>query len=153
MGIDLPEHYSPSEDEPYMNPDQLEYFKQKLLCWRDQLLKESGETLEELREHNGREIDLLDQGSREADITLKLRTRDRYRKLIRKIDAALERIKDRTYGFCEETGEEIGLKRLEARPIATFSLETQQWHEHLEKRERQRGGSRFGSPFTMNGGE
>jgi DnaK suppressor protein len=151
MGIDLPDYYSPSEGEPYMNPAQLEYFKQKLIRWRDRLLRESGETLEELRENSTREIDFLDQGTRETDMTLKLRTRDRYRKLILKIDEALERMKDGTYGYCEETGEEIGIKRLEARPVATLSLEAQQWHERREKGERQRGGIRgFGTFYPQD---
>lgn len=151
MGIDISPDYSPSVDEPYMNDSQLEYFRQKLLRWRDRLISESGETLEELREHSSREIDLLDQGSLEMDMTLKLRTRDRYRKLIRKIDAALERIKAGTYGFCEETGEEIGIRRLEARPIATLSLEAQQWHERMEKKERvrQRGSRGLGAHQSM----
>lgn len=136
MGADLPENYSPHEDEPYMNPVQIEYFRRKLISWRENLLRESGETLEQLKKEEGKEIDLLDRGSWETNTSLKLKTRDRYRKLIYKIESALERIKAGTYGYCEETGEEIGIRRLEARPIATLSIEAQEWHELMERKAR-----------------
>jgi DnaK suppressor protein len=135
---DLPYGYAPSKDEPYMNPRQLEYFKRKLLKWREQLLRESDETLSQLKQESERETDFIDQGSREADTALKLRTRDRARRLTYKIEEALDRIKNGTYGYCEETGEEIGIRRLEARPIATYCLEAQQWHERQEKSNRER---------------
>lgn len=139
MKCDLPGDYSPSEDEPYMNPRQLEYFRRKLLLWREQLLKESDETRNQLKEESIKEIDVIDQGALELSMTLKLKTRDRSRKLIYKIDDALKRINNGTYGYCEETGEEIGLRRLEARPIATLSIEAQEWHERMERRGRARG--------------
>jgi len=139
MKCDLLGDYSPSEDEPYMNPRQLEYFRRKLLLWREQLLKESDETRNQLKEESIREIDVLDQGVLELSMNLKLKTRDRSRKLIYKIDDALERINNGTYGYCEQTGEEIGLSRLEARPIATLSIEAQEWHERMERRGRARG--------------
>lgn len=132
--FDFLEDYVPSEDEPYMNPKQLEYFRQKLLAWREQLVKESGESLQRLKEGSMREVDVLDQGTLETNNSLKLRTRDRCLELIGEIDDALERIEDGTYGYCEQTGEEIGIKRLEARPIATLSLEAQEWHERRRKR-------------------
>jgi DnaK suppressor protein len=128
--------YHPSENEPYMNSRQLSYFRRKLLQWRAELLAESAKTMEQMREEKLRETDLVDQGSSETDSAFELRTRDRYRKLIKKIDAALERIEDGSYGFCEETGEEIGLKRLEARPIATLCVEAQERHERMEKLQR-----------------
>ena len=134
MDLGLQEEYRPSEDEPYMNSSQLAYFQDKLLSWREQLLRESNETLEQLREEDSRETDFLDQGASDTIKALTFRTRDRYRKLIKKIDAALARIRIGTYGYCEETGEEIGIKRLEARPIATLSIEAQEWHERMERR-------------------
>lgn len=130
----LPEGYKPSENEEYMNSLQLEYFKQKLLIWKEELLAESRETLTHLREEkNWNEPDPNDRASVETETTLELRTRDRYRKLIDKIDAALKRIEAGEYGYCEETGEKIGLKRLEARPVATLCIEAQEQHENYEK--------------------
>ena len=125
--------YTPSEEEPYMNPMQVGYFKQKLLDWRNQLMEASVDTVSQLKNPIDRESDFLDKSSFDTNISILLRNRDRDRKLIRKIDEALERIRDGTYGYCEETGEEIGLKRLEARPIATLCLEAQEWHEHEER--------------------
>jgi DnaK suppressor protein len=132
----LPPDYRPSEDEEFMNPLQLEYFRQKLLRWRDELLAESTETLQHLKEESLSEPDVTDRASLETERSLELRTRDRERKLISKIDAALLRIEDGSYGFCEETDEPIGVKRLEARPIATLSLEAQERHEHMERTHR-----------------
>jgi DnaK suppressor protein len=134
--ITLPPDYRPSDKEPFMNPRQLEYFRRKLLFWRTELLKESEETLESLQEGGLQEPDLADRASAEMERALELRTRDRARKLIAKIDAALHRIDDGSYGFCEETGEPIGLKRLEARPIATLSVEAQERHERMERTHR-----------------
>ena len=119
-----------------MNPVQLEYFRQKLLAWKGELLRESGETLSHLQEESLSEPDLADRASLETDRSLELRTRDRERKLISKIDEALGRIEDGSYGYCEETGEQISLKRLEARPIATLSLEAQERHERMERTHR-----------------
>lgn len=133
MTAKLPKGYKPTEDEKYMNPKQLEYFRQKLLVWRDELLKESQETINNLKEENWREPDLSDRASLETEAGVELRTRNRYLKLIGKIDSALRRIDDKSYGFCEETGEPIGLKRLEARPIATMTIEAQERHEKMEK--------------------
>jgi DnaK suppressor protein len=129
----LPPDYRPSPAEEFMNPLQLEYFRQKLLRWRAELLREAGETLTSLGEGGISEADLTDRASVETDRALELRTRDRARKLIAKIDQALERIENGTYGYCEETGEPIGLRRLEARPIATLSIEAQERHERMEK--------------------
>jgi DnaK suppressor protein len=128
--------YRPTDKEPFMNPVQLEYFRQKLLAWKSELLRESGETLSHLQEESLSEPDLADRASLETDRSLELRTRDRERKLIQKIDEALGRIEDGSYGFCEETGEPISLKRLEARPIATLSLEAQERHERMERTHR-----------------
>jgi len=125
--------YRPSEDEPFMNERQLEYFKQKLLDWKEEILRESRETLSHLQTDTENHPDLADRASSETDKALELRTRDRQRKLISKIDEALRRIEDGAYGFCEETGEPIGLQRLEARPIATLSLEAQERHERRER--------------------
>jgi DnaK suppressor protein len=125
--------YRPREDEPFMNERQLEYFKQKLLTWKEDILKESRETLSHLQTDTENHPDLADRASSETDRALELRTRDRQRKLISKIDEALRRIEDGIYGFCEETGEPIGLQRLEARPIATLSLEAQERHERRER--------------------
>ncbi|MEX1108651.1 MAG: RNA polymerase-binding protein DksA [Dongiaceae bacterium] len=132
----LPPDYRPQDDEPFMNPMQREYFRQKLLAWREELVRESSETLQHLQEESLAEPDITDRASLETDRSLELRTRDRERKLISKIDAALERIEDGSYGFCEETSEPISLKRLEARPIATLSLEAQERHERLERTRR-----------------
>lgn len=133
MTAKLSKNYQPTESEKYMNPKQLEYFRNKLLAWRDELLAESQETINNLKEENWREPDLSDRASLETEAGVELRTRNRYLKLIGKIDAALKRIEDGSYGFCEETGEPIGLKRLEARPIATMTIEAQERHERMEK--------------------
>jgi DnaK suppressor protein len=132
----LPPDYRPSEDEEFMNPLQLEYFRQKLLRWRAELLAESTETLQHLKEESLAEPDLTDRASLETERSIELRTRDRERKLISKIDAALLRIEDGSYGYCEETDEPISLRRLEARPIATLSLEAQERHERMERTHR-----------------
>lgn len=132
----LPPDYRPSEDEPFMNELMREYFRQKLLGWRAELLQESTETLHSLQDGGLQEPDIADRASAETDRSLELRTRDRERKLIAKIDMALERIEDGTYGYCEETGEPIGIRRLEARPIATLSLEAQERHERMERTQR-----------------
>jgi len=129
----LPKNYRPSDDEPFMNAKQREYFKRRLLDWRGELLTESGITLKHLQEETLQAADNADRAAAETDRALELRTRDRERKLIQKIDEALERIADKTYGYCEETGEPIGLRRLEARPIATLSLEAQERHERRER--------------------
>ena len=134
--VTLPSNYRPSEDEPFMNPKQREYFRQKLLRWRAELLRESSGTLQSLQEDTVQEPDITDRASAETDRSIELRTRDRERKLIAKIDEALRRIEDDTYGYCMETGEPIGIKRLEARPIATLSLEAQERHERLERTQR-----------------
>jgi len=125
--------YSPSDKEPFMNERQREYFRAKLLAWREDILKEAKETLQHLQEENQNHPDLADRASSETDRAIELRARDRQRKLIAKIDEALVRIDDGTYGYCEETGEPISLRRLEARPIATLSVEAQ---ERPERRER-----------------
>ena len=125
--------YRPNDDEPFMSPRQREYFRQKLDRWKADILRESRGTLETLQEENQNHPDMADRASSESDRALELRTRDRQRKLISKIDAALKRIDDGTYGYCEETGEPIGLARLDARPIATLSLEAQETHERREK--------------------
>ena len=136
MAIELPEGYVPSAQEEYMSPMQLEYFRRKLLAWRAELLQESENTISHLKEENWQEPDINDRATLEADAALELRTRDRYRKLVNKIDAAMNRIADGTYGYCEETGDEIGLSRLEVRPIATLSIDAQEKHERLEKQRR-----------------
>ena len=125
--------YRPTEDEPFMNPRQREYFRRKLEAWKEDILRESRETLENLQEESTNHSDMADRASSESDRALELRTRDRQRKLISKIDAALKRIEDGTYGYCEETGDPIGIARLDARPIATLSLEAQEMHERREK--------------------
>jgi DnaK suppressor protein len=125
--------YRPSDNEPFMNPRQREYFRAKLNAWKDDILRESRETLENLQEESQNHPDMADRASSESDRSLELRTRDRQRKLISKIDSALKRIDDGTYGYCEETGDPIGLARLDARPIATLSLEAQEMHERREK--------------------
>ncbi len=133
MMISLPPDYRPLEDEEFMNPVQLEYFRQKLLNWRADLLREADGTLASLSEGGIHEADITDRASVETDRALELRTRDRARKLISKIDQALGRIDDGSYGYCEETGEPISLRRLEARPIATMSIEAQERHERKER--------------------
>ena len=125
--------YRPTDDEPFMNPRQREYFRKKLETWKEDILRESRETLENLQEESQNHPDMADRASSESDRALELRTRDRQRKLISKIDAALKRIEDGTYGYCEETGDPIGIARLDARPIATLSLEAQEMHERREK--------------------
>ncbi|WP_108396469.1 RNA polymerase-binding protein DksA [Devosia submarina] len=125
--------YRPSDDEPFMNPRQRDYFRNKLNTWKEDILRESRETLENLQEESQNHPDMADRASSESDRSLELRTRDRQRKLIAKIDAALKRIDDGTYGYCEETGDPIGIARLDARPIATLSLEAQEMHERREK--------------------
>ena len=136
MGITLSPDYTPSEDEEFMNPQQLEYFRQMLLNWRAELVHEAGETLSDLNEGNLQQPDMADRASLETDHHLVLRTRDRERKLISKIDSALNRIEDGSYGYCQETDEPISLKRLMARPIADLSLEAQERHERLERTHR-----------------
>ncbi len=131
--IHLPDHYVPSDNEEYMSVSQLEYFRQKLLSWKEELLQESKLTLEHLKEENWHESDANDRATVESEATLELKTRDRYRKLIEKIDAALDKIENNEYGYCEETGEEIGLKRLMARPIAALCIEAQERHEKYER--------------------
>src|SRR5919198_4714314 len=125
--------YRPHDKEDFMNPMQQEYFRQKLLAWKEELLRESGETLNHLQQESLSEPDIADRASLETDRALELRTRDRERKLISKIDDALKRIEDGTYGYCEETAEPIALRRLEARPIATLSIEAQERHERRER--------------------
>ena len=131
--VALLDTYRPTEDEPFMNERQKEYFRLKLLRWRDDILREAKQTLQHLQEENVNHPDLADRASSETDRAIELRARDRQRKLIAKIDAALERIEEGTYGFCVETGDPISLKRLEARPIATLSIEAQERHERREK--------------------
>lgn len=131
--IVLSPDYRPSEDEPFMNDHHRMYFRQKLLSWREEIIRQTKETLEGLHEDSTQHADLADRATSETDRALELRARDRQRKLISKIDAALSRIEDRTYGYCEETGEPIGLKRLDARPIATLSVEAQERHERRER--------------------
>jgi DnaK suppressor protein len=132
----LPPEYRPTEDEPFMNTTMLEYFRQKLLRWRAELLAESTETLQHLKDEGLLKPDLTDRAALETDRSIELRTRDRERKLIAKIDAALRRIEDGSYGYCEETEEPISIRRLDARPIATLSLEAQERHERMERTHR-----------------
>jgi DnaK suppressor protein len=129
--VDL--QYTPSDDEPFMNERQKSYFRTKLVAWKSDILREARETLEILQQENANHPDLADRASSETDRAIELRARDRQRKLISKIDAAMQRIDDGTYGYCEETGEPISLKRLDARPIATLSIEAQERHERREK--------------------
>ncbi|MBB3932820.1 DnaK suppressor protein [Kaistia hirudinis] len=133
MTLHTLEEYRPSETEPFMNERQREYFRKKLLAWKEDILKESRETLQHLQDDNQNHPDLADRASSETDRAIELRARDRQRKLISKIDAALQRIDDGSYGYCEETGEPISLKRLDARPIATLSIEAQERHERRER--------------------
>ncbi|MES2539605.1 MAG: RNA polymerase-binding protein DksA [Pseudomonadota bacterium] len=129
----LPDDYRPAEDEPFMNDRQLEYFRRKLLVWKQELLDQSAETIDSLQDSARNVPDIADRASEETDRALELRTRDRQRKLVAKIDAALRRIENGEFGYCEVTGEPISLKRLDARPIATMTLEAQEKHERREK--------------------
>ena len=137
MSVTLSPDYTPSEDEEFMNPMQMEYFRQMLLNWRSELIQEAGETLNNLNSGNLQQPDMADRASLETDHQLELRTRDRERKLIIKIDEALSRIENGSYGFCQDTDEPIGLKRLMARPIALLSLEAQERHERQERTHRE----------------
>lgn len=132
----LPPDYAPSEKEDYMNPIMLEYFRQQLIDWKREILSETNETLQHLQQESLHQPDMTDRASLETEQALELRTRDRQRKLISKINEALTRIEDDSYGYCEETGEPIGIKRLLARPIATLSLEAQERHERYERSHR-----------------
>lgn len=129
----LPAGYRPSDDEPFMNARQRAYFKAKLSAWKEEIIRSNRETLQHLQDGSEQHADIADRATSETDKALELRARDRQRKLIAKIDAALARIEDGTYGYCEETGEPISLKRLDARPIATLSLEAQERHEKRER--------------------
>ena len=132
-GLDLDAGYRPNENEPFMNERQTAYFRQKLLNWREEILRDSQETLDTLKSESLREPDVADRASSETDWSLELRTRDRQRKLIAKIDSALRRIEEGEYGYCEVTGEPISIGRLEARPIATMTVEAQERHERQER--------------------
>jgi len=135
--VTVPSNYKPTEKEPYMNPVMMEYYRQKLIAWKESILRDADTTLQELQEEGGlRESDVADRASVETDVALELRARDRQRKLISKIDEALERIRNNDYGYCEETGEPIGIKRLEARPVATLTIEAQERHERMERTHR-----------------
>jgi DnaK suppressor protein len=136
MSPSLPPDYRPSEDEEFMSPLQVEYFRQKLLRWRDSLIAECTDTLQHLKEESLLKPDLTDRAALEVERTIELRTRARERRLLSKIDAALNRIEHGTYGYCEETDEPIGIRRLEARPIATLSIEAQERHERMERTHR-----------------
>ncbi|MCA3437735.1 MAG: RNA polymerase-binding protein DksA [Rhodobacter sp.] len=129
----LADDYRPAEDEPFMNERQLEYFRRKLVVWKQELMDQSAETVEALQESGRNVPDIADRASEETDRALELRTRDRQRKLVSKIDAALRRIENGEYGYCEVSGEQISLKRLDARPIATMTLEAQEKHERRER--------------------
>jgi DnaK suppressor protein len=131
--VELPEGYEPSDREDYMNPMQLEYFRQKLLAWREELVEESRKTVEHLRRDVNFEPDLTDRAAREMETSSELRTRDRYRKLMERIEAAIRRIEAGTYGYCDDTGDPIGLRRLQARPVATLCIEAQEKHENFER--------------------
>ena len=131
--IELEDGYVPSEKEEYMNPKQLEYFRRKLVAWKEELIDEARETMEHLKEENLNEPDINDRATVESDTAFELRTRDRYRKLVDKIEYALSKIQSGEYGYCEETGDPIGLKRLEARPVATLCIEAQERHEKYER--------------------
>lgn len=133
MTVEVDETYKPSDDEPFMNERQKDYFRRKLLVWKEDILRESRETLAALQNESENHPDLADRASSETDRAIELRARDRQRKLIAKINSALGRIEDGSYGYCEETGEPIGLKRLDARPIATLSIEAQERHERRER--------------------
>jgi len=135
--VTVPANYKPTEKEPYMNPVMLEYFRRRLLHWKSDIVKEADEMLHELQHEGGlQEPDIADRASVETEVALELRARDRQRKLISKIDEALERIERGEYGYCEETGEPIGVRRLEARPVATLSVEAQERHERKERTQR-----------------
>ena len=129
----LADDYRPAEDEPFMNERQLEYFRRKLVVWKQELMDQSAETVEALQDSGRNVPDIADRASEETDRALELRTRDRQRKLVSKIDAALRRIENGEYGYCEVSGEQISLKRLDARPIATMTLEAQERHERRER--------------------
>ena len=133
MATRLPKDYAPSDGEPFMNARQREYFRRKLVIWKEDIIRETRETVSSLQEGNLNLPDVTDRAASESEKTLELRTRDRQRKLINKIDAALGRLDDQTYGYCEETGDPISLKRLDARPIATLSVEAQERHEKRER--------------------
>ncbi len=133
MSTTADQDYRPSDDEPFMNERQIEYFRRKLQAWKEDILRESRETLQNLQDETQNMPDIADRASSETDRAIELRARDRQRKLISKIDAALARIEDNSYGYCEETGEPISLRRLDARPIATLSLEAQERHERRER--------------------
>jgi RNA polymerase-binding transcription factor len=133
MRRDHEKNYHPTDREPFMNERQRDYFRNKLLAWREDILREAQETLQHLQDENQNHSDLADRASSETERAIELRARDRQRKLIAKIDAALQRIDEGTYGYCEETGEPISLRRLEARPIATLSIEAQERHERRER--------------------
>ena len=133
MTLIVPADYRPSDAEPFMNERQQQYFREKLLRWKDEILEESRSTIANLQEDTSAQADIADRATSESDRALELRTRDRQRKLIAKIDAAIRRIEDGSYGYCEDTGEPISLSRLEARPIATLSLEAQERHERRER--------------------
>jgi len=130
---ELPTDYVPSTDEEFMNPQQQEFFRRKLLEWKSDILRESQETLQHLQEENLREPDIADRASTETDFSVELRTRDRQRKLVAKIESALRRLEEGEYGYCEVTGDPISLRRLTARPIATMTVEAQEQHERAEK--------------------
>ena len=135
--VTVPDNYKPTEKEAYMNPVMLEYFRRKLLAWKEQILADATSTLQDLQDEGGlRESDVADRASVETDVALELRARDRQRKLISKIDEALERIRNNDYGYCEETGDPIGIKRLQARPVATLTVEAQERHERMERTHR-----------------
>jgi DnaK suppressor protein len=133
MATDLPTSYKPTEKEPFMNERQREYFRRKLVAWKEEILRAARETIQNLQSEPTPNADLADRATTESERQLELRTRDRQRKLIAKIDSALRRLEDGSYGFCEETGEPISLKRLDARPIATLSIEAQERHERRER--------------------
>jgi DnaK suppressor protein len=135
--VTIPSNYKPTEKEKYMNPVMLEYFRQKLLTWKAEIVKEADTMLHELKDEGGmQEPDIADRASVETEVALEMRARDRQRKLIGKIDEALDRINRGEYGYCEETGEPIGVRRLEARPVATLSVEAQELHERMERTHR-----------------
>ena len=133
MSVELPDGYEPSEKEEFMSDQQLEYFRRKLLEWKESILIDSRETLSHLQEDSLKEPDIADRASAETDWSVELRTRDRQRKLVMKIDAAIRRIDEKEYGYCEVSGEQISLKRLQARPIATMTIESQEKHENHER--------------------
>ena len=133
MSVELPDGYEPSEKEEFMSDQQIEYFRRKLLEWKESILIDSRETLSHLQEDSLKEPDIADRASAETDWSVELRTRDRQRKLVMKIDAAIRRIDEKEYGYCEVSGEQISLKRLQARPIATMTIESQEKHENHER--------------------